>query len=163
MHIILRPSRFITVGTRWRGKRFACRSARRIDSASTFSCDFLTTRPAGYPHECLVRLALNLSSALPAVSAAALTELRNLLAAVRASPPYGSICHWRRHRRRRYRHTKPNNSFAPWRNYCWAPRTKGSPQQQPEVRMNPKLTDERWSRRAIVYVRQSSPGQVLHN
>jgi DNA invertase Pin-like site-specific DNA recombinase len=29
--------------------------------------------------------------------------------------------------------------------------------------MNPKLTDERLSRRAIVYVRQSSPGQVLHN
>jgi DNA invertase Pin-like site-specific DNA recombinase len=29
--------------------------------------------------------------------------------------------------------------------------------------MNPKLTDERLRRRAIVYVRQSSPGQVLHN
>jgi DNA invertase Pin-like site-specific DNA recombinase len=29
--------------------------------------------------------------------------------------------------------------------------------------MNPKLTAERLSRRAIVYVRQSSPGQVLHN
>jgi hypothetical protein len=29
--------------------------------------------------------------------------------------------------------------------------------------MNPKLTTERLSRRAIVYVRQSSPGQVLHN
>jgi DNA invertase Pin-like site-specific DNA recombinase len=29
--------------------------------------------------------------------------------------------------------------------------------------MNPKLTIERLSRRAIVYVRQSSPGQVLHN
>ena len=29
--------------------------------------------------------------------------------------------------------------------------------------MNPKLTDERLSRRAIVYVRQSSPGQVIHN
>lgn len=29
--------------------------------------------------------------------------------------------------------------------------------------MNPKLTDERLSRRAIVYVRQSSPGQVTHN
>ena len=29
--------------------------------------------------------------------------------------------------------------------------------------MNPKLTDERLNRRAIVYVRQSSPGQVLHN
>src|SRR5262249_52146370 len=29
--------------------------------------------------------------------------------------------------------------------------------------MNPKLTTERLSRRAIVYIRQSSPGQVLHN
>jgi DNA invertase Pin-like site-specific DNA recombinase len=29
--------------------------------------------------------------------------------------------------------------------------------------MNAKLTTERLSRRAIVYVRQSSPGQVLHN
>ena len=29
--------------------------------------------------------------------------------------------------------------------------------------MNPKLTDEHLRRRAIVYVRQSSPGQVLHN
>ncbi len=29
--------------------------------------------------------------------------------------------------------------------------------------MNPKLTSERLSRRAIVYVRQSSPGQVIHN
>jgi len=29
--------------------------------------------------------------------------------------------------------------------------------------MNAKLTAERLSRRAIVYVRQSSPGQVLHN
>ena len=29
--------------------------------------------------------------------------------------------------------------------------------------MNPKLTTERLTRRAIVYVRQSSPGQVLHN
>jgi DNA invertase Pin-like site-specific DNA recombinase len=29
--------------------------------------------------------------------------------------------------------------------------------------MNPKLTDERLNRRAIVYVRQSSPGQVIHN
>jgi len=29
--------------------------------------------------------------------------------------------------------------------------------------MNPKLTNERLSRRAIVYVRQSSPGQVIHN
>jgi DNA invertase Pin-like site-specific DNA recombinase len=29
--------------------------------------------------------------------------------------------------------------------------------------MNPKLTDERLGRRAIVYVRQSSAGQVLHN
>jgi DNA invertase Pin-like site-specific DNA recombinase len=29
--------------------------------------------------------------------------------------------------------------------------------------MNPKLTEERLSRRAIVYVRQSSPGQVIHN
>jgi hypothetical protein len=32
-----------------------------------------------------------------------------------------------------------------------------------EVTMNPKLTTERLNRRAIVYVRQSSPGQVLHN
>jgi len=29
--------------------------------------------------------------------------------------------------------------------------------------MNPKLTSERLSRRATVYVRQSSPGQVIHN
>src|SRR5580700_5224024 len=29
--------------------------------------------------------------------------------------------------------------------------------------MNPKLTNEHLRRRAIVYVRQSSPGQVLHN
>ena len=29
--------------------------------------------------------------------------------------------------------------------------------------MNPKLTTERLSRRAMVYIRQSSPGQVLHN
>jgi len=29
--------------------------------------------------------------------------------------------------------------------------------------MIPKLTDERLSRRAIVYVRQSSPGQLIHN
>ena len=29
--------------------------------------------------------------------------------------------------------------------------------------MNPKLTAERLSRKAIVYVRQSTPGQVLHN
>jgi excisionase family DNA binding protein len=29
--------------------------------------------------------------------------------------------------------------------------------------MNPKLTTERLSRRATVYIRQSSPGQVLHN
>src|ERR1044071_1777518 len=29
--------------------------------------------------------------------------------------------------------------------------------------MNSKLTTERLSRRAIVYVRQSSPGQLLHN
>ena len=29
--------------------------------------------------------------------------------------------------------------------------------------MNPKLTDELLSRRAIIYVRQSSPGQVIHN
>jgi DNA invertase Pin-like site-specific DNA recombinase len=29
--------------------------------------------------------------------------------------------------------------------------------------MNPKLTSERLSRRAIVYIRQSSPGQVIHN
>src|SRR6201998_3541726 len=29
--------------------------------------------------------------------------------------------------------------------------------------MNPKLNAKRLSRRAIVYVRQSSPGQVLHN
>jgi len=29
--------------------------------------------------------------------------------------------------------------------------------------VNPKLTNERLSRRAIVYIRQSSPGQVIHN
>ncbi len=29
--------------------------------------------------------------------------------------------------------------------------------------MNPKLTDERLRRRAIIYIRQSSPGQVVHN
>ena len=29
--------------------------------------------------------------------------------------------------------------------------------------MNPKLTAERLHRRAVVYVRQSSAGQVLHN
>jgi DNA invertase Pin-like site-specific DNA recombinase len=29
--------------------------------------------------------------------------------------------------------------------------------------MNPKLTNERLERRAIVYLRQSSPGQVFHN
>ena len=29
--------------------------------------------------------------------------------------------------------------------------------------MNPKLTPERLSRKAVVYVRQSTPGQVLHN
>jgi DNA invertase Pin-like site-specific DNA recombinase len=29
--------------------------------------------------------------------------------------------------------------------------------------MNPKLTSDRLSRRAIVYIRQSSPGQVTHN
>jgi DNA invertase Pin-like site-specific DNA recombinase len=29
--------------------------------------------------------------------------------------------------------------------------------------MNPKLTSERLGRRALVYVRQSSPGQVMHN
>src|ERR1700735_5427829 len=29
--------------------------------------------------------------------------------------------------------------------------------------MNPKLTNEHLRRRAIVYIRQSSPGQVLHN
>jgi hypothetical protein len=29
--------------------------------------------------------------------------------------------------------------------------------------MNSKLTAERLSRRAIVYVRQSSPGQVIHH
>src|ERR1700730_12944107 len=29
--------------------------------------------------------------------------------------------------------------------------------------MNPKLTTERLSQRAMVYIRQSSPGQVLHN
>lgn len=29
--------------------------------------------------------------------------------------------------------------------------------------MNPKLTAERFRRHAIVYVRQSSPGQVIHN
>ncbi|HLI84368.1 MAG TPA: recombinase family protein [Bryobacteraceae bacterium] len=29
--------------------------------------------------------------------------------------------------------------------------------------MNPKLTPDRLRRRAVVYVRQSSPGQVLHH
>jgi DNA invertase Pin-like site-specific DNA recombinase len=29
--------------------------------------------------------------------------------------------------------------------------------------MNPKLTADRLSRRAIVYIRQSSPGQVIHH
>lgn len=29
--------------------------------------------------------------------------------------------------------------------------------------MNPKLTSDRLGRRAVVYIRQSSPGQVLHN
>jgi DNA invertase Pin-like site-specific DNA recombinase len=29
--------------------------------------------------------------------------------------------------------------------------------------MNPKLTVDRLRRRAVVYVRQSSPGQVLHH
>jgi DNA invertase Pin-like site-specific DNA recombinase len=29
--------------------------------------------------------------------------------------------------------------------------------------MNPKLTAERAARRAVVYIRQSTPGQVLHN
>ena len=29
--------------------------------------------------------------------------------------------------------------------------------------MNPKLTSDRLGRRAIVYIRQSSPGQVTHN
>jgi hypothetical protein len=29
--------------------------------------------------------------------------------------------------------------------------------------MNPKITPEHLSRRAIVYIRQSSPGQVIHN
>lgn len=29
--------------------------------------------------------------------------------------------------------------------------------------MNVKLTAERLRRRALVYIRQSSPGQVLHN
>jgi hypothetical protein len=29
--------------------------------------------------------------------------------------------------------------------------------------MNPKLTAERLRRRAVVYIRQSSPGQVIHN
>jgi hypothetical protein len=29
--------------------------------------------------------------------------------------------------------------------------------------MNPKLTPERLKRRALVYVRQSSLGQVVHN
>ena len=32
-----------------------------------------------------------------------------------------------------------------------------------EAKMNPKLNAKRLSRRAIVYVRQSSPGQVVHN
>src|SRR5215831_2516153 len=34
---------------------------------------------------------------------------------------------------------------------------------QQEVRMNSKLTNERLHRRAIVYLRQSSPEQVFHN
>jgi len=29
--------------------------------------------------------------------------------------------------------------------------------------MNPKLTDEHLRRRAVVYVRQSTPAQLLHN
>ncbi len=29
--------------------------------------------------------------------------------------------------------------------------------------MNPKLNAKRLSRRAIVYIRQSSPGQLIHN
>ena len=42
---------------------------------------------------------------------------------------------------------------------------KANPQEpaRQEKTMNPKLTTERLNRRAIVYVRQSSPGQVLHN
>src|SRR6266478_4493021 len=36
-------------------------------------------------------------------------------------------------------------------------------QNQQEIRMNPKLTNERLNRQAIVYLRQSSPEQVLHN
>src|SRR2546421_4768302 len=36
-------------------------------------------------------------------------------------------------------------------------------QNQQESRMNPKLTNERLNRQAIVYLRQSSPEQVLHN
>lgn len=29
--------------------------------------------------------------------------------------------------------------------------------------MNPKLTSDRLRRRAVIYIRQSSPGQVMHN
>ena len=29
--------------------------------------------------------------------------------------------------------------------------------------MNPKLTSDRLRRRAVIYIRQSSPGQVIHN
>jgi ribosomal protein L32E len=29
--------------------------------------------------------------------------------------------------------------------------------------MNPKLTPDRLRRRAIVYIRQSTPGQLIHN
>jgi DNA invertase Pin-like site-specific DNA recombinase len=29
--------------------------------------------------------------------------------------------------------------------------------------MNPKITSDHLKRRAIVYIRQSSPGQVIHN
>jgi hypothetical protein len=29
--------------------------------------------------------------------------------------------------------------------------------------VNPKLTSDRLGRRAVIYIRQSSPGQVLHN
>src|SRR6202040_195829 len=49
---------------------------------------------------------------------------------------------------------------------CCSARQKTQVQPYPaqqEVAVIPKLTTERLGRRAIVYVRQSSPGQVLHN
>ena len=36
-------------------------------------------------------------------------------------------------------------------------------QRKAEANMNPKLTADRLRRRAIVYIRQSSMGQVAHN